>query len=237
MFIPLKDDNQLKRIPAQYVTIALIALSVVVYLAQLAASPRAEDELIYAMGLIPAVFTGTANLPADVDWLPAWATLVTSTVLHADFWHLLFNMLFLWVFGDNVEDALGHTRFLLFYLLCGVAAGLAHVASDPSGVAPMIGASGAISGVLGGYLMLHPRRRIWILLFYRIPLPVPAWLALGGWIGLQIVNAASAAPDDVVAWWAHIGGFIAGVILIVPLRHKSVPLFDRPPSTGPWSRP
>jgi len=163
--------------------------------------------------------------------IPVGATLVTSMFLHADWLHLGGNMLFLWVFGDNVEDAMGHVKFLVFYILCGVAAALAHAVSDPTSVNPMIGASGAVSGVLGAYLLLHPRVRVIVLLFYRLPLPLPAFVVLGGWIALQVYSIYSGASlphseGASVAFWAHVGGFATGMMLITFMRRPGVRLFD-----------
>ena len=152
-------------------------------------------------------------------------TLLTYMFFHADVFHLLGNMLFLWVFGDNVEDAMGHVRFLFFYLACGVFAGLFHAWMVPDSDMPLIGASGAVAGVIAAYLMLHPRVSVWVLAFKVIPLRITAGLALGIWIVMQIVMVAHARPGP-VAWWAHIGGLIAGAVLIVFLRRPGVPLFD-----------
>ena len=156
--------------------------------------------------------------------------IITTLFIPTGWLHLISNMLFLWVFADNVEDAFGHVGFLIFYLLCGVAAGMLHTLVEPQSPAPLIGASGAVSGVLASYLLLYPRARVWILLFLRIPLPISAFWALSGWFALQIVSAFISHPDDVaVAWWAHIGGFLAGLILTVALRSR---LLVRSPLTS-----
>jgi membrane associated rhomboid family serine protease len=215
MFLPLKDSNPLKVIPYQLVTVAIIVLCVAVFLWQSALPERAAEAVAWSYGVIPAE-----------------ATVVTSMFLHAGWLHLGGNMLYLWVFGDNVEDSMGHARFAIFYLLCGVAAVLTHGLIDPLSTSPLIGASGAISGVLGAYLMLHPKVRVVALVMFKIPLPLPlpAYVVLGGWILLQFLNVytGGAAPDaGGTAWWAHIGGFVAGALLIVPLRRKGLPLFDR----------
>jgi membrane associated rhomboid family serine protease len=227
-FIPIKDYNPLQRIHFQAVTFALIGACVVAFLWQMSL-PEAES--IYIGGLIPAVLTGEVD--ADLP-LPAELTIVTSMFLHGGFMHLVGNMLYLWIFGDNVEDALGHVRFVAFYLLCGAAAAGAQVLSDPASVIPMVGASGAISGVLGAYLVLHPRTQVLVMVFGRLMTRLSAFWVLGLWIGLQVVSAA-AQPADVeggTAWWAHIGGFIAGLVLVAPMRQKGVPLFDRDPVPG-----
>ena len=133
-----------------------------------------------------------------------WLTVFTSMFLHGGFWHLLGNMLYLWIFGDNVEDAMGHWRFALFYLLCGAVAGLTHAAVEPASQIPTIGASGAVSGVLGAYFVLHPRRGVWMLIFF-MPIRFPAWAVLGVWIGYQVINALADAGGG-VAWYAHVRG-------------------------------
>jgi membrane associated rhomboid family serine protease len=137
-------------------------------------------------------------------------------------------MLFLWAFGDNVEDALGHFRYLVFYLLCGVAGGLVHFAVHPASTAPLIGASGAIAGVIAAYLMLTPRVHLWVLALEIIPLKVPAYLALGAWIIMNIVLAFTTL-DPTVAWWAHLGGLATGALLVIVMRQPGVPLFAGPP--------
>ena len=228
MLLPLHDDNPLKHIRYQYVTVGVIAACVGVFLYQLTLGPRADEIFVYGFGAIPAVFLGDAQLPPEVARLPATLTLVSSMFLHGGFMHLLGNMLFLWVLGDNVEDALGHGRYVAFYLIAGIAAALAHGLSDPASQLPMIGASGAISGVIGAYLVLHPKARIKVLIWYFI-VWLPAYVVLGFWIGYQLLSATAAAggAGGGVAWWAHIGGFIAGVALIFPMKRKDVRLFDR----------
>ncbi|KAG1651737.1 Rhomboid protein 1, mitochondrial [Nymphon striatum] len=146
--------------------------------------------------------------------------------LHSDFMHLAGNMLFLWVFGDNVEDALGHIKFLIFYLLCAVIGGLAHGVLDFESTAPLIGASGAVAGIIGAYLMLHPRVWVWVLALGRIPLRLPAGLLLIFWIGLQIFMVVVMSEDS-VSWAAHIGGFFCGILLVLFMRRRGVLLFDR----------
>ena len=227
MFLPLKDSNPLKVIPYQAVTVAIIVLCVAVFGWQ---SLYADYEAVLSWGMIPAVLFDHRELPADLAVIPAEATIFTSMFLHGDIWHLGGNMLYLWVFGDNIEDSMGHVRFVVFYFLCGIAAALAHGVVDPTSLNPLIGASGAISGVLGAYLVLHPKVRVIALVFYRIPLPLPAYIVLGGWIVLQVFYAwdgGGVAEEGGTAWWAHIGGFAAGVLLIVPMRRKGLPLFDR----------
>ena len=155
-------------------------------------------------------------------------TLVTYMFLHAGWIHLLSNMAFLWVFSDNVEDVFGHLGFGLFYILCGVAAALVHVAMQPNSHEPLIGASGAVSGVLAAYLLMFPHARIWIFLFVPLPFRIPAWVVLGGWIILQFFMLAQENPEaQQVAWWAHIGGFCMGLVYTLILRS---PLLLRRPA-------
>ena len=228
MFVPISDDNPLEHLPFQYVTVGLILVNVLSYL--LFTSGIVVDGLepvAYSLGVIPAVFNDFRELPAQYALVPESLTLVTYQFVHGGFLHLLGNMLFLWVFGDNVEDAMGHWRFLAFYLLCGVGAGLAHDLVQPHSVAPLVGASGAVAGVIAAYLMLHPRVKVWVLVLWRLPLRLPASWVLGFWIGLQVVMVLSADPDDEVAWWAHIGGLATGAVLVLFLRRPGVPLFDR----------
>lgn len=225
---PLSDDTPLKTVSFQYVTVTLIALNLALFLWELTQGSKI-DSLVYSFGAIPAVIFGSAELPPRLDLIPGWATLITSLFLHGGWMHLLGNMLFLWIFGDNVEDSMGHTRYLAFYLLCGVLATLMHGIVQPESEEPLIGASGAISGVLGAYLILHPRARLLVLLLSVIPLRLPAYVVLGSWIILQVLNLSGDAGSD-IAWWAHIGGFIAGAILIVPFRRRGMPLFDATPA-------
>lgn len=230
LFIPLRDENSLKSIPFQYVTVGLIIANVVVFILEVSGL---SDAAIASFALTPSEFLGTqvhfdrsGALTGDGVTLAEQTTLLTYMFFHADVFHLAGNMLFLWVFGDNVEDAVGHARFLLFYLACGVFAGLLHAFMLPDSELPLIGASGAVAGVIAAYLMLHPRVNVWVLAFKVIPLRISAGLALGAWIVLQIIMVALPETGP-VAWWAHIGGLIAGAVLIVFLRRPGVPLFDR----------
>jgi len=227
MFIPLHDANSLKHINAQYVTLALIGVNVAVYLVvNLNLLADAYEAAVFSFGYIPAVVNDFAELPPVRAVIPEELSLISYAFLHGDFMHLASNMLFLWVFGDNVEDALGHFRFLVFYLLCAIAGALAHGLLVPESTAPLIGASGAISGVIGAYLMLHPKVRIWVLAFGRIPLRLPAAIPLVLWIAYQLA-AIFLLPEDGVSWAAHVGGFAAGVFLVIVSRRRGVPLFDR----------
>ena len=227
MFIPLHDANNLKHIALQYVTLALIGINVAVYLAvNLDIVSGAYEAAVFSFGYIPAVVNDIVELPPGQVVIPEEFSLISYAFLHGDFVHLGTNMLFLWVFGDNVEDALGHFKFLVFYLLCAVAGALAHGLLVPASTAPLIGASGAVSGVIGAYLMLHPKVRIWVLAFGRIPLRLPAAVPLVFWIVYQLA-AVFLAADEGVSWAAHVGGFAVGAVLVVIMKRRGVPLFDR----------
>lgn len=227
MFVPLHDENPLRSISFQLVTTALIVANVVVFLLEASLPP----DVIMGFAVIPAELLGTTSLvlgPGSREALavPEQLTLVAYMFFHGDILHLASNMLFLWVFGDNVEDAMGHARFLVFYLACGIAGGLAHALMVPNSSVPLIGASGAVAGVIAAYLMLHPRVRIWCLVFRFFPMRISAALALGAWIVLQVVMVLMPEVGP-VAWWAHIGGLAAGAVLILFMRRPGVPLFDR----------
>lgn len=232
-FLPLLDQNPRIYLRYPWVTWSLIGLCVFVFLLQAGAEPPAGDAIVYSFGFIPALLSGEAALSPDLAVVPAWATAITALFLHGDLMHLLGNMLFLWVFGDNVEDSLGHTRFLAFYLACGIAACLAQFALDPASVVPTIGASGAISGVLGAYLLLHPQAKVLVPIVF-FPVYLPAWLLLIVWLAFQFVGLGR--PDDPdgasIAWLAHIGGFLAGMPLVVLLKRPTVPLFGGLPPPG-----
>ena len=223
MFIPLHDNTPLQVIRFQYVTGALIIINVVVFLLTGAFD---SEETLWAIatgyGIVPVELISVVDPGTAYNPIPEPLTLITYQFLHGGWWHLISNMLFLWVFADNIEDAFGHFGFLIFYLLCGIAAGMLHTLMDPQSGAPLIGASGAVSGVLASYMLLYPKARVWILLFLRIPLPIPALWALGGWFALQLVSAFMGTEDSntEVGWWAHIGGFLAGLILTLVLRSR-----------------
>ena len=213
--IPLRDDNPVRSRPV--VTIALIVLCSLVFLWQISLSPYGQQQAAYLFGLIPAVLFGNAELQGQ--WIPAGATLVTSMFLHGGWLHLLGNMLYLWIFGDNIEDRLGRGRFIAFYLLCGVVAALGQGLADPRSEVPMIGASGAISGVLGAYIVLYPRAKILVLVplvIFITTLRVPALVVLGIWFAGQLLSslAAESGAGGGVAFAAHVGGFVAGLAMI-----------------------
>ncbi|MEX1080412.1 MAG: rhomboid family intramembrane serine protease [Halofilum sp. (in: g-proteobacteria)] len=219
--LPLKDDNPTQRIP--FISYTVLGLCIAVFLWQVSLGPREGQLAVFALGMIPAVVFGDAVLPAQVEMVPPLATLVTSMFLHGGWMHLIGNMLYLWIFADNVEDSMGHSRFIVFYLVCGLAAAVAQAALDPSSEVPMVGASGAISGVLGAYLLLHPKAHVLVLIplgFLSQLVRLPAGLVLAFWFGLQLFQQMMAGGGGGVAFMAHIGGFVAGMALI--------PLFKRP---------
>ncbi len=222
MFIPLHDNTPLKVIRFQYVTLAIIAGNVIIFLMTGAfQSEQFLGSVATTFGVVPSDLTQGSLQNAAHSPIPEPATLVSYMFLHAGWLHLISNMLFLWVFADNVEDAFGYVAFTLFYLLCGIAGALAHVAMAPNSPSPLIGASGAVSGVIASYLLLYPKARVWILLFMRIPLRISAVWVLGGWFLLQIVSVyLDFGGGEQVAWWAHIGGFAAGLVLTLILRSK-----------------
>jgi membrane associated rhomboid family serine protease len=236
MVIPLHDDNPTTTRP--YVTVGILILCVVVYVwHHLWLSDVGTRQAAYVFGLVPAVLTGREFLPPDMQLIPAWATVLTSMFMHGGFWHLAGNMLYLWIFGNNIEDAMGHARFLVFYLLCGIAAVAAQVLSNPGSVIPMVGASGAISGVLGAYMLLFPHARVLLGLplgFLIVQLGrFPAIWVLAAWFVMQLIMGsitAAKAPGEGeggIAFGAHIGGFIAGLALVAFFKHRHVPLWRR----------
>ena len=208
--LPIRDHNPSGRTP--YVVYALMALNIGVYLTYIGQ----PDQVV-----LQDVFLDWALIPARLSQGGGIETLVTSTFLHGGLMHLAGNMLFLWIFGDNLEDEMGHLRFLAFYMACGIGAGLIHFLAAPLSPVPTVGASGAIAGVMGAYLLLFPKARVDILIilviFVRI-IAIPAWLMLGLWLGMQFLGGLGADPDGGgVAYWAHAGGFMIGLALTVPL--------------------
>lgn len=223
MFLPLHDQNPIRYVKFPYATYGLIGLNVLVFLWQSTLPSSGFDEATITFGMIPVVLRDIVAGP--LPGFPEQLTLVTYAFLHADWLHLLSNMLFLWIFGDNIEDALGHVKFALFYLACAVLAGLVHAAFNPDAFGPLIGASGAVAGVMGAYILLYPHARVYVLfrIVIPIPLPLPAMWMLGVWIVTQLFYAF-AAGDEPIAWWAHIGGVVAGAVLAIPLKRPDVQL-------------
>jgi len=211
---PIRDHNPSGRKP--YVVYTLMALNILAY----AYYTTSFDTDI----ALARFYDAYALIPAEIDASQRLSPLVSSLFIHGGFMHLVGNMLFLWIFGDNMEDEMGHLPFLAFYIACGIGAGLVHVAMGPGSHVPTIGASGAIAGVMGGYLLLFPRARIDILLiliiYFRI-FSIPAYLMLGVWLGMQFLGTLGADPNTGgVAYWAHTGGFAVGLILTIPLWIK-----------------
>lgn len=216
--IPIRDDIPSRTYP--YVTVALLVLNVAVFLYQLTLDVNGLERFIYATAAIPAELTSMAEV-RPVDVLPVELTLLTAMFVHGGLLHLGGNMLFLWIFGDNVEDRFGHFRFLFFYLAAGVAASMVHILIEPGSVVPMVGASGAIAGVLGAYFMLFPRAQVQTLVILPLFISMarlPAVLFLGFWFLFQVLSSGLSAGAG-VAWFAHIGGFVAGVA--VALAYKA----------------
>lgn len=238
--LPLKDDVPTRSMPV--VTVTLIALNALVYAYEFVlgvpaqpsrtaalAAQHAFEGFVYEFGLVPCrigqtcpggLLTRLAGAP------PPWLTVFTSMFVHGGLFHVASNMLYLWIFGKNVEDAMGKGRYLVFYLVCGVVAAAVQVLSDPGSVAPMVGASGAVSGALGAYLLLHPQAHVWTLVgfgwYWRL-VAVPAGIVLGFWIVVQVINAVvtfGKGEPGGVAWLAHVGGFVAGMVLVNPFRRR-----------------
>jgi membrane associated rhomboid family serine protease len=223
MFIPLHDSTPLRVIRFQLVTITIIALNVVMFLMTGAVnSEQVMLAIASGWGLVPGELVGVLPPVIGYDPVPEPFTLVSYQFLHGSWWHMISNMLFLWVFADNVEDAYGHPAFAMLYLVCGIFAGLTHVLVQPYSGAPLVGASGAVSGILGAYIMLYPRARVWILLFMRLPLRIGALWVLGGWFLLQLVSwwLDQGDAETSVAWDAHIGGFLAGLAITYAIRRR-----------------
>jgi len=218
VFMPLWDHNPFRWPEPPYVMWALIIVNFTVFILQL--SGGQIDQADHYAGLIPAVFTG-GGIPGT---LPGPVTLITSMFLHANWMHIGGNMLFLFVFGDDIEEVLGHWRFLAFYLACGIAAGLTFVLSDPKSTTELIGASGAVAGVISAYLIFRPCEKVTCLLGI-IPLRLRAYWVIGSWAVWQVVEVSMRAQDG-VAYWAHVGGLIAGAVLFVVMRPAGVPLFE-----------
>ncbi len=230
--LPLSDDNPTER-PA-VITWAIIALCGVVFFWQLSLPPQGDRAAALSFGMVPSVLLGRAELAPGLALVPPWATLVTSMFLHGGWLHILGNMWFLWIFGDNVEDAMGRGRFTAFYLVCGAAAALTQALMAPESQMPMIGASGAIAGILGAYALLHPRANVRvllvILLFVRL-VNVPALVVLGLWFAVQLASAALVpGAAGGVAFWAHVGGFLCGLLLLPLFKRPGIPLFGLPRS-------
>ncbi len=240
--IPLHDDNPTTIRP--YVTVTVIVICAVAFLWQFSSGPQGQQVIAFWLGAIPAVLLeqtteALRSYPEvkpylDVNW--GLITILTSMFLHGGWMHLIGNMLYLWIFGNNVEDSMGHVRFVVFYLVCGIAAVFAHALPNAESQIPMIGASGAISGILGAYLLLHPHARVLVLIplgIFLHTMRLKAMWVLGFWIVLQLVSSAFADPSTGgVAFGAHIGGFVAGLALIPFFKYRKVPLLPRRSGSG-----
>ncbi len=218
--IPIKDINPTLRFPV--VTLILIALNIAIFIYQLLLGPEGAEQFIEAFALVPRkLFSGVY-----AGGIPAGTAVFTSMFLHGGFLHVGGNMLYLWIFGNNIEDSMGRIRFTVFYFLCGAVAAFSHALTNVTSAVPMIGASGAVSGILGAYLVLYPRARVLTLIalgFYIRTIEVPAMFILGFWFVLQFVSALMSGGAPGIAWYAHVGGFVAGIILIGLFKRRNVP--------------
>lgn len=230
MIFPLKDS--IPSINRPYMTWLIIAVTAAVFLWERSLSPREMAAAFQTFGLVPA---NAANAPLT-------STFITYALLHGGWWHVISNMWMFWIFADNIEDVMGPWRFLLYYLACAVISGLTHVFANPAATDPVVGASGAISGILGAYFLLYPHAKITTFVFFLI-LRIPAALYLGGWFILQLYSGLTRGASD-IAWWAHLGGFVAGIALLPLFKAKrAVPaVLPEPPATpqddpkDPWAR-
>jgi membrane associated rhomboid family serine protease len=235
MFIPISDDNPTLRFPLMTVLLLLAIGAVWIFIQGAGTDPRTLAASVCNLGLVPGEITHQARLGeqipmgmgtvcvVDDDPINIWTPL-TSMFLHAGWLHILGNCLYFWVFGNNVEDSMGRLRFLIFYILCGLAGAATQVLLNPASPVPMVGASGAISGVLGAYLWLYPRVRVRVLVGIFL-IPLPAYLVLLSWIGMQLLTAHTTrlkAESGGVAVWAHIGGFAAGLFLVHLFRKRAL---------------
>jgi len=228
MIFPIRDENPQIQVP--YVTYAIIALNVIAWLAlQGVGVEPALSQSVCSFGLIPADLTGAEfssnRLMCEIDRRPDWHTLVSAMFMHGSWMHLIGTMWFLWIFGNNVEDAMGSFRFAVFYILSGLAASGAQIAADAGSIIPMVGASGAIGGVMGAYIILYPRVHVhmFVMVIFR-SFAVPAFLMLGYWVVVQIMGGYSSlgTTGGGVAFWAHLGGFIAGAVLIFVFKNETL---------------
>ncbi len=229
--IPLRDDNPTNIVPVM--TVGLIVLNVLVFLYQISLGPGGAEVFIYQFGAIPAVIFGSQTLPSELVAIPASFSVFTSMFLHGGFMHLIGNMLYLWIFGNNIEDAMGQGRFVVFYLLAGVAASMAHFLTDLTSEIPNIGASGAIYGILGAYILHYPRAQVLVLIFLGFFIRVmyiPAGFVLGFYFVIQIFQGTLTFGQGGggVAWFAHIGGFLGGLLLVGLFKQPSVRFFNQP---------
>lgn len=231
--IPIRDDQP--RFTTPYVTYFLIALNLIIYFLEWSMGPRNSQVLAFELGMVPARITGFVEGTRHVQAAQAILPVFTSMFLHGSWAHVILNMWFLWIFGDNIEDHVGHFQYLVFYLICGLGAAGTHILLNPTSRVPTIGASGAIAGVLGAYFLLYPRARVLTWFFSIFILYLPAWLVLGSWFVLQFFAGAlssmevSSKTSGGIAFWAHVGGFVSGIVLI-----KIFPEQQRRRRYGTW---
>ena len=217
MFVPIHDDTTLKVIRFQWVTLAFMVANCAIFLwDQFLASDLQHNAMLLHFGLIPQDFVATLRGSGSHGVVPESATLITSLFLHGGWLHIIGNLAFLWVFADNIEDAFGHLGFVFFYAICGMAGGLMHVAVMPNSDLPLIGASSAVAGIMGSYIVLFPKARVWMIVF--VPIPLSAFWALLGWLAFQLYSILTATPGSNVALWSHVGGFAAGFAITLLLR-------------------
>jgi membrane associated rhomboid family serine protease len=247
--IPFSDPSEPDHV-FPYVNIGLIVVNFLVFFYELSVANQGTgqyNQFINEYGLVPCEYTGHCTVVAGTP-SPFFLTMFSSMFMHGGWLHILGNMLYLWVFGDNIENAMGHFRYLIFYLLCGIAANGLEIATAVGSHVPGIGASGAIAGVLGAYLMLFPGSRIRTLIpftfiFLFIPLRIPAWILIGFWFVLQfidgvaVLSSKAAQATGGVAYWAHVGGFVAGAVLVWFFRHKQRTQQLQRYHAGPWAHP
>ena len=244
--IPLKDDNPTNSTPI--ITYIIIGICVVVFLLEISSPNYSSGALFYSWGVIPASLVHNLQVPEEIYRVPPMATLITSMFMHGGFMHLIGNMLYMWIFADNIEDELGKTKFIIFYILSGIAAALTQVYMNTESTVPMVGASGAIGGVLGAYIVNHPRAKVLVLIplgFFTQIIKVPAIFVLGIWFILQFVSSAfSSSSGGGVAYGAHIGGFIFGAIAILffnrgvkrSIRKKNISRKTSAKIKNPWDQ-
>ena len=227
MFIPVSDDNPLRFIRRPYVTYAIILILLLFY-APILLNPDGQltKEFFYGFGIIPSVVFGYNSVATEYINIPHDMTVISYIFIHANAAHIMGNLAFMFVFGDNIEDALGHMRFALFFLLTGIAGGVCHMFMNPTSVIPLVGASGAVSGMVVAYLFLFPFVKTWGIVLSWLPLKIPTFFFLLAWILYQII-AVKFLSESNVGWWAHLGGIFSGMILVILLKRKEIKLFSR----------
>jgi membrane associated rhomboid family serine protease len=222
MVMPIYDERARKRVSQPYVTWGLVALNVAVFIFELGAPEQTQEAIVHTFGFTPAILRGDI---ANPNALPVLLTPLTDMFIHLGWDHLLGNMLFLMIFGDNIEDALGHWRYLAFYIACSFASDFAYFLSSSHSTVPAVGASGAISGVVAAYVMIRPCAKVEVLFLFVIPVALSAYWVIGLFALTQLWNVAAHTQDG-VAYWAHIGGMAAGAALLPLMRHPDVMLFE-----------